>query len=106
MNNKNFYNVTAIEDLAQNIKENGLMHNIEVLDISNSEKREFRILSGERRYQAIKYLRETGIKFDTIPCKVIKGLNEIDEEIHLIKGNSDTRIISEEEKRKQIERLK
>ena len=105
VNNKNFYNVTAIEDLAQNIKENGLMHNIEVLDISNSEKREFRILSGERRYQAIKYLRETGIKFDTIPCKVIKGLNEIDEEIHLIKGNSDTRIISEEEKRKQIERL-
>ena len=36
---------------------------------------------------------------------MIKGLNEIDEEIHLIKGNSDTRIISEEEKRKQIERL-
>lgn len=105
VNSKNFYNLTAIEDLAQNIKENGLMHNIEVLDISNTEKKEFRILSGERRYQAIKHLRETGVKFDTLPCKVIKGLNEIDEEIHLIKGNSDTRVISEEEKRKQIERL-
>lgn len=105
VNNKNFYNITDIEDLAQNIKENGLMHNIEVLDISDNDKRGFRILSGERRYQAIKYLRESGIKFDTIPCKVIKGLNEIDEEIHLIKGNSDTRVISEEEKRKQIERL-
>ena len=105
VNSKNFYNLTAIEDFAQNIKENGLMHNIEVLDISNTEKKEFRILSGERRYQAIKHLRETGVKFDTLPCKVIKGLNEIDEEIHLIKGNSDTRVISEEEKRKQIERL-
>lgn len=105
VNTKNFYNVTDIEDLAQSIKDNGLMHNIEVLDISTDEKREFRILSGERRYQAIKHLKELGVKFDTIPCKVIKGLSEIDEEIHLIKGNSDTRVITEEEKRKQIERL-
>lgn len=105
VNNKNFYNITDIEELAENIKENGLMHNIEVLDISDNDKKEFRILSGERRYQAIKYLRESGVKFDTIPCKVMKGLSEIDEEIHLIKGNSDTRVISEEEKRKQIERL-
>lgn len=103
----NLSNKSSSKTLGEKAKilENGLMHNIEVLDISDNDKKEFRILSGERRYQAIKYLRQSGVKFDTIPCKVIKGLNEIDEEIHLIKGNSDTRVISEEEKRKQIERL-
>lgn len=105
VNEKNFYNVEDVEELSKSIKENGLMHNIEVLEVIENDNKYYKILSGERRYQAIKKLRELGERFDTIPCKVIKGLNEIDEEIHLIKGNSDTRIISEEERRIQIKRL-
>ncbi|MGL5152164.1 MAG: ParB N-terminal domain-containing protein [Clostridium sp.] len=107
VNEKNFYNVKNLDDLTRSIEENGLMHNIEVLEVLDGEKKSFKILSGERRYQAIKRLREaTGSpKYDYVPCKVIKGLDEIEEEIHLIKGNSDTRILSEEEKRLQIKRL-
>lgn len=105
VNDKNFYNVQEVDDLAKSIKDNGLMHNIEVLEVLEDTGRYFRILSGERRYQAIKKLRGQGIKFDCVPCKVMKGLDEIEEEIHVIKGNSDTRILSEEEKRLQIKRL-
>lgn len=104
-NDKNFYSIENIEDLANSIKEFGLMHNITVLETQEGEKR-FRIISGERRYRAIELIRNQGIQgWEVIPCKVVKNLSDIDEELMLLKGNSDTRELTQEEKRKQIEKL-
>lgn len=105
-NEKNFYAITNIEELAESIKEFGLLHNITVLEIIEDEQKYYKILSGERRYRAVKLLREKGEKFDLIPCKVIKELSEIEEELILLKGNSDTRELSQDEKRRQVEKLK
>lgn len=104
-NDKNFYSIENIEDLANSIKEFGLMHNITVLETQEGEKR-FRIISGERRYRAIELIRKQGVEgWEVIPCKVVKNLSDIDEELMLLKGNSDTRELTQEEKRKQIEKL-
>lgn len=104
-NDKNFYSIENIEDLANSIKEFGLMHNITVLETQEGEKR-FRIISGERRYRAIELIRNQGVQgWEVIPCKVVKNLSDIDEELMLLKGNSDTRELTQEEKRKQIEKL-
>ena len=97
-NRKNFYRIegTDIEKLANDIKENGLYHN---LVVRNLEDERYEIISGERRYSAIKLLG-----WDKIPCRTISA-DEVDSEIILIQANARTRELNESEKLKQIERL-
>lgn len=102
INSKNFYPIVDIESLAEDISINGLNHNLVVRPIENEE---YEIISGERRYTALKSLVDKGDnKYSKVPCKIVK-LNDIDSEITLIQANAQTRELSDADKLKQIERL-
>lgn len=102
---KNFYRIEEIEKLAEDIELNGLYHNL-IVRKSNNEEGKYEILSGERRYKALKMLYDRGNeKYSKVPCQVRENLNDIDAEIILIQSNAEVRQLSEMEKIKQIERL-
>lgn len=92
----NFYGIREIEELAESIKESGLMHNLVVRKINDED---YEILSGERRYHALKSL-----SYKKVPCQV-KELNDADGEILLIQANAKQRELTPTEKMKSIERL-
>lgn len=96
-NNKNIYGIRNIEELAEDIKINGLYHNLVV----KPQGENFVIISGERRYQALKILG-----YKKVPCQVRNNVTEIDSEIMLIQANAKTRELTNQEKMKQVERLK
>ncbi len=67
------YSQDGIDALMESIIINGLRHNLSV--IYDSEKEQYRLVSGERRYHAICKMEEKQYKllFPTgIPCKVEK----------------------------------
>ncbi|MDQ0149666.1 ParB N-terminal domain-containing protein [Eubacterium multiforme] len=100
---KNFYEIINIDELAEDIKLNGLNHNLVVRKLDNGQ---FELLSGERRYTALtKLVNEGNETFALVPCKVV-NVNDTDAEIILIQSNAQTRELSDIEKLKQIERLK
>ncbi|AQW27811.1 TPA: ParB N-terminal domain-containing protein [Clostridium perfringens] len=102
-NEKNFYDIVDVEELAEDIKLNGLNHNLVVRKLDNCQ---FELISGERRYTALSKLVKEGNKtFALVPCKVIEA-NDIDAEIILIQANAQTRELTEVEKLKQVQRLK
>ena len=68
-NEKNFYEIVDIEELAEYIKLNGLNHNLVVRKLDNGQ---FELISGERRYTALcKLVKEGNKTFALVPCKVI-----------------------------------
>lgn len=93
---KNIYGIRDIDELASDIKENGLYHNLLVRSRNDGT---FEIISGERRYHALKKL---GLK--KAPCQV-RDLDDVDSEILLIQANAKTRELTHTEKMKQIEKL-
>lgn len=101
-NEKNFYEIVDIEALAEDIKLNGLNHNLVVRKLDNDI---YELISGERRYTALNKLVNEGNKeFNLVPCKVIES-NDIDSEIILIQANAQSRELTEVEKLTQVERL-
>lgn len=96
--NKNLYGIRDIDELAADIKENGLYHNLVVRE---KEDGKYEIISGERRYNALKKLN-----YDKVPCQVKKNISDIDFEIMLIQANAKARELTNGEKLKQVERLK
>ncbi|WP_207720408.1 ParB/RepB/Spo0J family partition protein [Clostridium gasigenes] len=94
---KNFYGIREVEDLADSIKENGLMHN---LVVRKKDDGKYEILSGERRYHALKVL-----KYKKVPCQV-KVLSDLEAEILLIQANANQRELTHVEKMQGINRLK
>lgn len=93
----NFYGIRDVEELAESIKENGLMHNLVVKRLQDGM---YEILSGERRYTALKSLG-----YEKIPCQV-RTVSELDSEIILIQANSKQRELNHIEKMQGINRLK
>ena len=101
-NEKNFYEIVDIESLAEDIKLNGLNHNLVVRKLDNDM---YELISGERRYTALnKLINEGNKEFNLVPCKVIES-NDIDSEIILIQANAQSRELTEVEKLTQVERL-
>lgn len=92
----NFYGIREIEELADSIKENGLMHNLVVRKIENGT---YEIISGERRYTALKKLG-----YEKVPCQ-IREINDLDAELMLIHANLDQRELTPTEKMEGIKRL-
>ncbi len=87
-NDKNFYPLTDIEQLANEIKLCGLMENLTVVKDS-CERGEYRLVSGERRWRALTYLVEHGeSKFKNVSAKITKFDNQNEEELYLIVANS------------------
>lgn len=101
-NEKNFYEINNIDDLVEDISINGLNHN---LVVRPTDKGLYELISGERRYTALKELVNKGEeRFKKVPCK-ISNLNDLDSEIVLIQANAQSRELSEADKLKQVQRL-
>ncbi|MDD4291901.1 MAG: ParB/RepB/Spo0J family partition protein [Clostridia bacterium] len=68
VNENNKYAISDIDSLADSIKAVGLREPIEVYPIDDDK---YKIIGGERRYTAIKQLREQGDdRYDEVPCIV------------------------------------
>ena len=89
-----------IEELARDIERNGLLHNIVVSD-RTKESGTFMILSGERRYKAVSllYHERKENKYSMIQCKVLTGLDDLDEMLVLDAANLQTRGGMQDERR-------
>ena len=85
----------SIAELAENIKENGLLHNIVVAEI---EPHKYLLISGERRTKAMLHLGENKIR-----ATVKKGLSDLETLKMLFFANSETREYTTEEKVQIIE---
>lgn len=79
-----------IQSLAENIKENGLIHNITVAETAPDQ---YLLISGERRTKAMKYLGR-----DNIKANIKSGLSEFEIMKLLFFANSETREYTTEEK--------
>ncbi|MCQ2432096.1 MAG: ParB N-terminal domain-containing protein [Clostridia bacterium] len=81
-----------IIELAMDIERNGLLHNIVVSD-RTQESGQYLILSGERRFRAYSWLYENrrDNKYAMILCKVLTGLEPLDEMLVLDAANLQTR---------------
>ena len=97
-NENNFYGIREIDELAESIKENGLIHNLVVREKDDSS---YEIISGERRYRALLKLG-----YDKVPCSVKKDISDLDAEIMLIQANVESRELTASEKMEGISRLK
>lgn len=84
----------SIAELAENIEENGLLHNIVVVEVKDNK---YLLISGERRTKAMKYLGR-----DTIKATIKKDLTDLEVLKMLFFANSETREYSVEEKVKII----
>lgn len=93
----NFYGIREVEDLAESIKENGLMHNLVVRDLANGK---YEIISGERRYRALMLL-----EYKRVPCQIKTNLTDLEAELMLIKANTQQRELTPIERMEGIKRL-
>lgn len=99
------YSIEGIEDLAENIKENKLQHNLEVRPTADGR---YRIISGHRRRLALKWLFEN-TSFDEYkyPYTLVRYdiTNDLDEHLALHKAAADDRKESEAEKMYRAKQL-
>lgn len=100
-NDQNFYPQVGIEEKAAEILAVGVLENLAVM-YSPDKQGEYRIISGERRWRALKMLVEQGYKeFEVVTCQVRSPANSHEEKIELIIANSsrvkDTATILREE---------
>lgn len=107
---KNFYSVDFQEvDLAESIKISGLLTPLGVIAGPGGR---WKLISGHRRYRALRYLRDTEPdgreRWDTVPCVVYPSPEDADrEELMLIHANAQrikngSEIAKEAEKTLQI----
>lgn len=102
-NERNFYSIDAVEELAGEILMYGLKQNLELV-YEPCEKGEYRIIAGERRWMALKLLVEKGYKeFEIATCKLTTPQGEAEEQVEIIIANAyrdkSIKDILEEEKR-------
>ena len=93
-NNDNVFNIDdsdeSIAELAQNIEEKGLLHNIVVVETKDNK---YLLISGERRTKAMKYLGR-----ETIKATIRKDLSDLEVVKMLFFAYSETREYTIEEK--------
>lgn len=111
-NGMNFYSVEQIEELAGDILMYGLKQNLELV-YAPCEKGEYRIVAGERRWEALKYLVSKGYKeFEIATSKLTTPQDDDEEQVEIIIANAyRTKTVSdmiEEETRLKasLERMK
>lgn len=99
---RNFYAVDKVEELAANIQSCGLM---DPLRVRKSEDG-YTIVSGHRRAAALRLLAAEDSKFEQVACIIETGdIPEQLQELRLIFANSATRDMSSADKAKQAERV-
>ena len=99
---RNFYTVDKVEELAANIQSCGLM---DPLRVRKSEDG-YTIVSGHRRAAALRLLAAEDSKFEQVACIIETGdIPEQIQELRLIFANSATRKMSPADEAKQAERV-
>lgn len=87
-NDKNFYSMEDIEELADLILAVGLIENMAVT-YDPCEKGEYRIISGEKRWRALNVLLERGFaEFEVATCQILTPAEEHEETVQIIIANS------------------
>lgn len=110
-NAMNQYSVDSIEELKFSILHNGLKQNLEVYKIPGGK---YRLLTGERRYTALKELVKAGhSEFELVPCLITNlsdnelPLSEKSKELYaLVTTNSEARELTDGDRMFQVNSLK
>lgn len=97
-NDRNFYKVEDVTELAESIELIGLKQPLVVLEVDDTH---YRLIAGHRRYKAL-----TELGRESAPCVVQRNLTETQEQLALILTNSTARELSYYEKYQQAQRLK
>lgn len=100
VNDKNFYEISGIRNLAESISIVGLLDPVRVVA---AEGRKYRLVSGHRRLAAYQLLRDEsrGAEFDKIPAVIMAKLDTLDEEFALLTANATARELSYADKLQQ-----
>ncbi|MGN9105841.1 ParB/RepB/Spo0J family partition protein [Oliverpabstia intestinalis] len=87
-NDMNFYSIEQIEELAGDILMYGLKQNLELV-YAPCDKGEYRIVAGERRWEALKYLVSKGYKeFEIATSKLTTPQDDDEEQVEIIIANA------------------
>jgi len=101
----NIYGVRDIDELAASIEEMGLLHNLVVREKNADGK--YELISGERRFLACQLLYDNGnLTYATIPCKIEKHENDLQDELKLLYANATSRVLTDYEKTVQAACIK
>ncbi len=107
-NEENFYEQIDIDKKAQEILSAGLLEPLIVKRQPDKKKGEYKLISGERRYRALKQLVDEGYEeFESVSCKVSEFDTEEEETLALILANShrsksNKTLLEEEKKLKEL----
>ena len=105
LNKENFYSLSEIELLADDIERQGLKHNLVVCKDSGGNG--YWLISGHRRYSAIKLLIEQDrLKSTLIPCYVDGERSQAEARLNLIMLNATQRKYTDAETMAEYEMLK
>ncbi len=105
LNKENFYSLSEIELLADDIERQGLKHNLVVCKDSGGDG--YWLISGHRRYSAVKLLIEQDRLTSTlIPCYVDGERTEAEARLNLIMLNATQRKYTDAETMAEYEMLK
>ena len=96
---KNFYRLCDIDALADSIAANGLEQNLVVKADTNGK---YRLVTGHRRLEAIRRLRNRGVKIEKVPCIVRPKESNALEMLRMIASNQ-YRELSDYEKMQQTQ---
>lgn len=100
----NFYSLSDIDGLKENIEEFGIQQNLTVM---RRPDKKYEIIAGHRRREACRLLVQEGKKkFRWLPCRILPTVTETVKNILLITMNSETRKKTSAEVTEEIERLK
>lgn len=87
-NDKNFYSMQDIEELAGKILAVGLLENM-VVTYDPCDDGEYRIIAGERRWRALNLLVSRGYEeFEIATCQIKSPLEEHEERVQIIIANA------------------
>lgn len=82
--------VESVQELADSIAANGLIHDLTVNKMSETE---YHLISGERRFRAITEI----LKWETIPCRVYEHMSDDNAQLMLLEANLQVRHYSDGE---------
>ena len=101
----NFFSMSDIEVLAEDIERQGLKHNL-VVSEDKDDKGTYWIKSGHRRFKAICYLiDENRLTSKTVPCYIDGVKTKAENMLDLIMLNATTRVMTDGEVMQQYEVL-
>lgn len=107
-NPENFeiYALGDMENLRDDIRQNGLRQPLEVIP-AEDETDCYMLISGHRRWAACGILSTLGdTRFDSLPCLIRESRGELDDRIALITANATARDLTDGERLAQYEALK